>query len=271
VRFSVHTEEVLNEVSLSLFICLPKDHSCPGPRLFWLAAERLRTKELCRIVDMNSSATIRLPLDVCENSVTGAAVTDPVVWVSDERLLVEICHGGREALGILFRRHASLVRAVALRILRNAAEADDLVQDIFLLIHRFAKTFDSSKASVQFWIVQMTYRRAISRRQYLNSRHFYTRVELDEQTIQPDFARVEPSNAQLDRRLAQLDLQKIFGSLSEDQQKTLRLHFIEGYTLDEIAKLLGQTKGNIRNHSFRGLERLRKLIFDDELAGTGAV
>jgi len=68
-----------------------------------------------------------------------------------------------------------------------------------------------------------------------------------------------------------LDLQKMFGTLSEDQQKTLRLHFIEGYTLDEIATMLGQTKGNIRHHSFRGLERLRKQIFAGKLPGARAV
>jgi RNA polymerase sigma-70 factor (ECF subfamily) len=71
--------------------------------------------------------------------------------------------------------------------------------------------------------------------------------------------------------LAELDLQKMFGALSEDQQKTLRLHFIEGYTLDEIATMLGQTKGNIRHHSFRGLERLRKQIFAGKLPGARAV
>jgi RNA polymerase sigma-70 factor (ECF subfamily) len=157
-----------------------------------------------------------------------------------------------------------------MRVLRDASEADDLVQDIFLLIHRICRTFDSSKASVQFWIIQMTYRRAISRRRYLNSRHFYTRVELDE-GVQV----AEPRNGQfdysIDQRFADLDLQRMFETLSEDQQKTLRLHFIEGYTLDEIAKILGQTKGNVRHHSFRGLERLRKLIFTGKLPGTRAV
>ena len=71
--------------------------------------------------------------------------------------------------------------------------------------------------------------------------------------------------------LAGVDLQKMFRTLSEDQQKTLRLHFIEGYTLEEIARMLGQTKGNIRHHSFRGLERLRKQIFDSKLLGARAV
>ncbi|HVI11032.1 MAG TPA: sigma-70 family RNA polymerase sigma factor, partial [Candidatus Binatia bacterium] len=175
-----------------------------------------------------------------------------------------------EALTALFRRHASLVRGIALRVLRDACEADDLTQDIFVLIHRLCRRFDSSKASAQFWIVQMTYRRALSRRHYLNCRHFYSRVELDEQLLAPA-AEWGGSDLSVDQRLVEFDLEKMFRSLSEDQQKTLRLHFIEGYTLDEIAKMLGQTKGNVRHHSFRGLERLRKLIFAGELPGASAV
>ena len=117
----------------------------------------------------------------------------------------------------------------------------------------------------------MTYRRAISRRRHLNSRHFYTQVELDEKSFEVAEPRCEHSDDPVDSILAELDLQKMFGTLSEDQQQTLRLHFIEGYTLDESAKMLGQTKGNIRHHSFRGLERLRKLIFAGKLPGARAV
>jgi RNA polymerase sigma-70 factor (ECF subfamily) len=171
----------------------------------------------------------------------------------------------------LFRRYARFVRGIALRVLRDPAEAEDLLQDIFVLIHRLSGTFDSSRTSAQFWILQMTYRRAISRRRYLNSRHFYTQVELDEATVPTADSRSVHSEGSLDRRLAELDLQKMFGTLSEDQQKTLRLHFIEGYPLDEIATMLGQTKRNIRNHSFRGLERLRKLIFTGKLPAARAV
>ncbi len=190
---------------------------------------------------------------------------------SDEALMSLICEGNQEALASLFRRYARVVRGVGLRILKDSSEAEDLLQDIFLLIHRLCRTFDSSKASAQFWILQMTYRRAISRRRYLNSRHFYTQVELDEQSSELAEPRCGHSDDPVDPILAELDLQKMFGALSEDQQKTLRLHFIEGYTLDEIAKILGQTKGNVRHHSFRGLERLRKQIFGGKLPGARAV
>ena len=189
----------------------------------------------------------------------------------DETLISLICQGDGEALALLFRRYARVVRGVALRVLKDTSEADDLLQDIFVLIHRLCRTFDSSKASAQFWILQMTYRRAISRRRYLNSRHFYTQVELDDQSFQVAEPQSGHFDDPIDQIVAELDLQKMFGTLSDDQQKTLRLHFIEGYTLDEIAKMLGQTKGNVRHHSFRGLERLRKQIFASKLPGARAV
>lgn len=229
---------------------------------------------------MDGAVSIRLPapLTAASNNKDEAALDSPVISQvrplaesSDEELLAEVSAGSREALAILFRRYARTVRGIAHRILRDGAEADDLLQDLFLLIHRLANTFDAARGSAKFWIVQMTYRRAISRRQYLDSRHFYTRVPLDDgvlETLDSSFGRSDES---AERRLAELDLQKVFGSLSEDQQKTLWLHFIEGYTLDEIAKILGQTKGNIRHHSFRGLERLRKLVFGGELPGARAV
>jgi len=221
---------------------------------------------------MNGSITIRLP----EPGITErqeAAVDSRVSEnsVSDEALIADVCLGGREALAILFRRYARLIRRVALRVLKDASEADDLLQDVFLLIHRLCRTFDGSKASAQFWILQLTFRRAISRRRYLTSRHFYTQVELDEQSFELAESRCGHSEDPVDSILAELDLQKMFGTLSEDQQKTLRLHFIEGYTLDEIANILGQSKGNVRHHSFRGLERLRKQIFGGKLPGTRAV
>lgn len=212
----------------------------------------------------NKDEGVQGPIEVHESLVVGADA-------SDESLVAEICAGSREALALLFRRYARTVRGIAYRILRDASEADDLLQDVFVLIHRNCRTYDSSRASVQFWIVQMAYRRAISRRQYLNSRHFYTRLELDEQYIQNTAQGFDPHPASINHRLAELDLQKMFATLSENQQKTLRLHFIEGYSLEEIAKMLGQTKGNIRHHSFRGLQRLRKLIFGGELPGERAV
>jgi len=193
--------------------------------------------------------------------------------VPDEDLIAAICEGNKDVLELLFRRYARIVRGVAYRVLRDVSEADDLLQDIFLLVHRLCGTFDSSKGSARFWILQMTYRRAISRRRYLTSRHFYTRVDLDEvetELADPRSLATEIEDS-IDAHLGNGSLQNVFEELSDNQRETLQLFFVEGYTFDEIAEKLGQTRGNIKNHYFRGLERLRKHIFSNKLAGSRAV
>jgi RNA polymerase sigma-70 factor (ECF subfamily) len=188
--------------------------------------------------------------------------------------MASVCDGDTEALGSLFRRYARIVRGVAYKVLKDPSEADDLLQDIFLLVHRLCGTFDGSKGSARFWILQMTYRRAISRRRYLTSRHFYTRLDLDQAANQLGDVSVksgrvdDPMNDALNRREA---LQSWFAELSESQRQTLHLFFFEGYTFDEIAAKLGQTVGNARNHYYRGLDKLRTQISAGKLPGKEAV
>ena len=100
--------------------------------------------------------------------------------ISDEVLMARIRDGDKEGLACLFHRYARLVRAVGYKILRDDSEADDLLQDVFLFIHQKSTVFDSSKSSARSWIVQMAYQRAIDRRRYLDSRHFYTQVDLED-------------------------------------------------------------------------------------------
>lgn len=192
---------------------------------------------------------------------------------SDEALIALICEEDKEALTLLFRRYARIVRGVAYRVLRDVSEADDLLQDIFLLIHRKCGMFDAARGPARFWILQMTYHHAIGRRRYLNSRHFYTRVDLDD--AERDL--VAPSSGSLglhvagDELMGNSGLKRIFEALSDDQRQTLRLFFVEGYTLGEIATKLNQTRGNVKHHYFRGLEKLRKQFFGSKLPGDSAV
>lgn len=221
---------------------------------------------------MDASVTFRL-IDLAASAEAAAERAEPSYnpQISDEDLILQISAGSREALGLLFRRYAKVVRGVSYRVLRDASEADDLVQDVFLLINRDCKKFDGSKASAKFWILQMAYRRAISRRRYLTSRHFYTCVNPDDAANElqdPHKACFEDS---IEGMLGQGSLQRVFESLSEDQRRTLRLHFVEGCTFDEIAAKLGQSRGNVKHHYFRGLEKLRKQVFGGKLPGERAV
>lgn len=227
---------------------------------------------------MGSSLTSRLPTLATSRKREQAAGVLPArpeieAELSDERLFSLVCEGDGEALTLLFRRYARVVRGVAYRVLQDPSEADDLLQDIFLLIHRLCTTFDSSKGSARFWILQMTYRQAISRRRYLTSRHFYNRFDLDDAGAQFADPRAWTGQIEdsLDGRLGRGELQKVFAELSENQRQALILRFVEGYTLEEIAEKLGQSRANIKNHYFRGLEKLRKHIFGGKLPGERAV
>lgn len=174
---------------------------------------------------------------------------------------------GGEALALLFRRYSRLVRGIALRILRDTSEADDLLQDIFLFVHRKAGIFDPNKASVRSWIVQMTYQRAIDRRRYLQSRHFYTRLDPEGAEALADPCEGREEGELWSRLVVNTTISGLLQTVTEDQRNTLSLHFYEGYTFAEIAEKLNQSLGNIRNHYYRGLEKLRKQIFPGKLPG----
>jgi RNA polymerase sigma-70 factor, ECF subfamily len=177
---------------------------------------------------------------------------------SDESLLLQISTGDRDALAVLFRRYARLVWSVAERIVRNKAEADDLLQDVFLLIQDRASVFDSSKGAARSLIVHMTYQRALSRRRYLNARHSQPPKESEEHAAKVA-APAEPLyDESLEAHFGRERLQKALGEMSEEQRETLRLYFFEGYSLAEIAARLGQSPGNVKHHYYRGLDKLRR-------------
>jgi len=87
--------------------------------------------------------------------------------VTDEDLLQQLQGGATDALAVLFDRHWRLVFSVAQRLLRDSAEAEDLMQEVFLEIYRDAARFDPALGSVKNWILQCTNQRSLSRRQYL--------------------------------------------------------------------------------------------------------
>jgi RNA polymerase sigma-70 factor (ECF subfamily) len=179
----------------------------------------------------------------------------------DEFVLQQVRVGNRDALAVLFERYSQLIRSVAARILADPAEAEDLLQDMFIFIGRKSEVFDSSKSSARSWIVQMTYQRSIERRRYLTSRHFYGNT-----TSQTDLEHVVgsptgESDYSPEVVFGRNGLDKVIDEMSPDQRETLRLYFFEGYTLREIGEKLGQPLGNVRHYYYRGLDRLRKEMF----------
>jgi RNA polymerase sigma-70 factor (ECF subfamily) len=196
-----------------------------------------------------------------------AASVIEISEISDELLLEQVRDGAKDALAHLFRRHARSIRNVAYRVLRNEAEADDLVQEVFLFIFRKVALFDVTGGAARSWIFQVAYHRAFDRRRYLTTRHFYSTKELDDTAFRLADHREEPL-------FHELSLEGIFGKdltakfnarLTAEQRETIQLFFFEGYALREIAELTGRSIVNVRNHYYRGLERLRKYVLPKKM------
>jgi RNA polymerase sigma-70 factor (ECF subfamily) len=213
---------------------------------------------------MSSSVTTRFPLvplaaETASSTSIPTRQTSVEEGVSDEVLLIRFTDGGdQQALGCLFERYGRLLRSIAARILGDCSESEDLVQDLFLFIHRKSAIFDCSKSSARSWIVQMAYHRAISRRRYLVTRQFYTHKQIEGVSEQVVATATTENDYSAEAVLGRNGLEKVMEALTDDQRETLNLHFFEGYTLAEISEKLGQPHGNVRNHYYRGLAQLRK-------------
>jgi len=185
---------------------------------------------------------------------------------SDEALVASIRDGRRDGISMLFQRYARRVYSVGKRVLRDASEADDLVQEVFLYIHRKSTLFDVSKGSARSWIFQIAYTQALFRRRQLRSRFPWARSGAPE-SFEAEL--ISPSTPEYDRSAEGLfgrnGWRTMLESLSEEQRVTLRLHFFEGLTLTEIAERLGQSYANVRNHHYRGLEKLRRHLLENPL------
>lgn len=150
-----------------------------------------------------------------------------------------------------------------MRVLRDHAEAEDVVQETFLHVFRDAEHFDSSKGTAKNWIAQISYHQALDRRAYLERRHFQRGTEIS--CVEETLAGGADLDRELGSKLNRAQIDKALGDLSEMQRLTLELFYFEGFDLREISATLNEPLGNIRHHYYRGLEHLRKSIFVQKL------
>src|SRR5215831_7076233 len=142
--------------------------------------------------------------------------------MSDEEVMGQLREGNPTALPILFDRFHRLVLKVALRILRDPGEAEDVMQDIFLEIFKKAGQFDPAKGSTKTWVLQYAYHRSLSRRQYLALRNFYHRQQTAEAEV-AESNEVDVSWRGLTIQEWRQVIQQGLAILNEKQRKTVEL------------------------------------------------
>ena len=174
---------------------------------------------------------------------------------SDEALLALVSRSDDDALAELYDRYGRVAHGLALRILRDAALAEDAVQEGFLAVWRSADRFLAERAKPSTWILTLVHRRAVD----LVRREERRRGEPLESAPDPaSRAMDEEVGLRSRRRIVQNALRQ----LPDDQREALELAYYGGFTQSELAERLGLPLGTIKSRMFTGLRRLRDLLAD---------
>jgi RNA polymerase sigma-70 factor, ECF subfamily len=177
--------------------------------------------------------------------------------LDDEALMLRLREGHQDALAVLFDRYHRLVMNVGLRILRDAGEAEDLSQSVFLEIFRAAAQFDPAKGTTKVWLLQYAYHRAFNRRHYLSLRGLYDQAEKGNGSNAVSFEREGNDHQRVESSHL---VKQALKSLNGTQRQILQLAFYEGLTMREISERTGKSFDSVRHNYYRCLEKLRFLL-----------
>lgn len=175
----------------------------------------------------------------------------------DATLVARMARGDQAALGLLYDLHAPRLRAVALRVLGNHTEAEDIVQDVFMEAWRSAGSYDRQKASVRTWLVVRLRSRCIDRIRA-------AKVRRDAPEDRPP--RPQPIGAP-ERMLARADASRLsesLRSLPDAQREVLVLLYAQGLSSSEAASQLGVPVGTVKSRVRLAMKQLRQTFAPEE-------
>ena len=185
----------------------------------------------------------------------GSAGTD----VDDEEDLRRLAAGDGDAAAGLYDRHARAVYSLALRIVNDEGDAEDVVQEVFAQAWRQAARYDASRGVVGAWLLMMTRSRAIDKLRSARARPDSRAVD-DPRVIDemPAVLRDAPSRI-IDAENARL-AQRALAELPLLQRLVIELAYYEGLTQREIADRLEQPLGTVKSRLRLGLLKLRDAL-----------
>ena len=167
------------------------------------------------------------------------------------QLLREVAAQNGDSLKSLYEQTSAKLYGICLRLLREEGEAQDVLQDVYLVVWRKAGMFDETRASPITWLATIARNRAIDR---LRSR----RVPAENIESAPEIADESPSSFEvLEQAEDALRLRRCLDQLEERARKMIRTAFFEGATYPELAEREGVPLPTMKSWIRRGLQRLR--------------
>jgi RNA polymerase sigma-70 factor (ECF subfamily) len=209
--------------------------------------------------------------------------TPPEDWSQRSRelaaLLARIALGDRAAFGTLYQATSAHLLGVVLRIQKDRAQAEDVLQEVYVNVWRAAQGFDATLSQPLTWLTSIARNRAIDslRRRQSDPVTVSTTVSTsagvddDEHDMLQDFASADagPLDALVQAGDARA-LRGCLGALSGEQQQSLALAFYQGLSHAEVAEHLRQPLGTVKSWVRRGLLALKGCLERGEAAASGS-
>ena len=178
----------------------------------------------------------------------------------DASLLDGVRARDARALDRMYGRYASLVHGLALRIVQDAAEAEEVTQDVFVYVWQQVDRFDAARGNLTSWLVTLARSRSIDR---LRSRGSQARrleglsreVEAEQASTPFEDPLEEVLLAERRRRV-----QRGLATLPREQRQALEIAYFEGLSHSEIAAKLGTPLGTVKTRIRQGMIRLRDAL-----------
>jgi RNA polymerase sigma-70 factor (ECF subfamily) len=167
----------------------------------------------------------------------------------DIQLLERVRRGDEQAMATLYDRYSKVVYSVALRVLRDTASAEDVLQDVFLGIWRRPESFVSTRGSLGGWLAVVARNRSID---------MLRRKRPSEQIEEVYLASPFNLANEAERNTMMQKARAVILRLPPEQRKTMEMAFFDGLTHSEIAEITGDPLGTVKTRIRTALLSLRK-------------
>lgn len=176
---------------------------------------------------------------------------------TDTEVFQALRSGNLLALGIFYDRYGEIVYRVALRMLGNAQEAEDLTQEVFLTLWR-SGAYDSKRGSMLVFLTTLTRSKAIDRHRQIKAQ--WQRLQRWSRNVPP-----ENSSNLMDKVSLEEMSQRVREALAElppNQKQILEMSYYDGLSQSEISDNLNMPLGTVKTHKRKGLLYLRQMLQD---------
>jgi RNA polymerase sigma-70 factor, ECF subfamily len=177
--------------------------------------------------------------------------------LADEELIELVRGGDTRAFERIYDRHARAAYSLAYRILGSQANAQDVVQEVFVSVWRLSAGYTRARGSVRTWILAIVHNRAIDalRRAAVPGRAVVEETGAGAEREGPD-----RTEALVERREEARELRSALSGLPGEQRRVIELAYFGGFTLSEIAELLTLPLGTVKGRMRLGLEKMRSAL-----------